>query len=134
MAFVNVHRNARISPSKIRPVIDMIRGKKVQDAVAILETSKRRGAVLIIAALNAAVANADRAEADVRKLVVTDARIDKGMVMKRFQPKDRGRAHSILKRFSHIIVAVDVKDIPKPVKKPIYKKAVKTADTAAAAS
>jgi large subunit ribosomal protein L22 len=134
MAFVNVHRNARISPSKIRPVIDMIRGKKVQDAVAILETSKRRGAVLIIAALNAAVANADRAEADVRKLVVTDARIDKGMVMKRFQPKDRGRAHSILKRFSHIIVAVDVKDIPKPVKKPIYKKPVKTAEPAAAAS
>jgi large subunit ribosomal protein L22 len=134
MAFVNVHRNARISPSKIRPVIDMIRGKKVQDAVAILETSKRRGAVLIIAALNAAVANADRAEADVRKLVVTDARIDKGMVMKRFQPKDRGRAHSILKRFSHIIVAVDVKDIPKPAKKPLYKKAVKTPETAAAAS
>ena len=109
MPFVNVHRNARISPSKIRPVMDLIRGKKIEEALAILEMSKRRGAVLIKASLNAAIANADRAEADVRALVVTDARIDKGIVMKRFQPKDRGRAHSILKRFSHITVAVDVK-------------------------
>ena len=53
------------------------------------------------------VANADQAEANLRGLVVTDARVDAGPTIKRFQPKDRGRAHPILKRTSHLTVAVD---------------------------
>ena len=107
MAYMNVLRGARISPTKVRPVARLIRGKRIDQAIGILEMSKRRGAVLLKQALLAAQANADQAEADVRNLVVTEARVDKGPVMKRFQPKDRGRAHPILKRTSHIVVAVD---------------------------
>jgi large subunit ribosomal protein L22 len=109
MPYSNVHRGARISPTKVKPLVDLIRGKKVDEALTQLTMSKRRAAVLVKTALNAAVANADQAEADVRRLIVTDARVDSGPTMKRFQPKDRGRAHAIKKRTSHITVAVDVK-------------------------
>ena len=109
MPYSNTHRGARISPTKVKPIVDLIRGRKVDDALTQLQMSKRRGAVLVKTALNAAVANADQAEVDVRRLVVSDARVDSGPTMKRFQPKDRGRAHKILKRTSHITVAVDVK-------------------------
>jgi large subunit ribosomal protein L22 len=109
MAFKSTHRFARISSRKARLVVDLIRGKKVDAALAQLEFSKKRAAVMVKKALQAAIANADHAEADVRNLVVTEARVDEGPTMKRFQPKDRGRAFQILKRTSHIIVAVDEK-------------------------
>ena len=107
MAYMNVHKGARISPTKVRPVARLICGKRIDQALAILEMSKRRGAVLLKQALLAAQANADQAEADVRNLVVTEARVDSGPVIKRIRPKDRGRAHPILNRTSHIVVAVD---------------------------
>mgnify|MGYP002625638227 FL=1 len=88
-------------------MIKLIQGKSVAEAMAILDLSKRRAAVLIRQALLAAQASADQAEVDVRTLVVTDARVDSGPTMKRFQPKDRGRAHAIKKRTSHITVGVD---------------------------
>ena len=107
MPYTNLHRMARISPRKARLVADLIKGRSVQDALTQLELSKKRAAVFFRQGLNAAVANADQAEADVRSLVVTDARVDEGPTIKRFQPKDRGRAHQILKRTSHIRVTVD---------------------------
>lgn len=109
MAYTNVHRGARISPTKVRALVTMIRGKRIDQAETALRFSKRRGAVLVLAALKAAINNAEQAEANTRLLVVSDARVDSGPTMKRFQPKDRGRAHQILKRTSHITVAVDVK-------------------------
>ena len=109
MAYSNTHYGARISPTKVRPVINLIRGKKIDEADSILKLSKNRAAVFIRQALLAAKANADQAEADVRRLFVSDARVDSGPTMKRFQPKDRGRAHAIKKRSSHITVAVDTK-------------------------
>ena len=108
MAYTSKHRTARISPTKARPVMDMIKGKSVAEAAIILQMSKRRAAVMIKHVLDAAVANADQAEANTRAMVVTDARVDSGPTMKRFQPKDRGRAHPILKRTSHLTVGVDV--------------------------
>ncbi|MEM1353657.1 MAG: 50S ribosomal protein L22 [Planctomycetota bacterium] len=108
MAFTSKHRMARISPTKARLVMDLIKGKTVSEATTILQMSKRRGAVMIKNVLDAAVANADQAEANIRRLVVTDARVDSGPTIKRFQPKDRGRAHPILKRTSHLTVGVDV--------------------------
>lgn len=106
MSYTNVHRAARISPSKVRPLANLIRGKRFEDAIVQLDMSKKRGAVLLKAALKAAYSNADQAEANIRRLVVTQAHVDAGPTMKRFQPKDRGRAHSILKRTSHITVTV----------------------------
>lgn len=107
MPYTNTHRMARISPQKARLVVDMIRGKQYQEALTTLELSKLRAAVLVKNALVAAYHNADQAEANVRRLKVTDARVDAGPTIKRFQPKDRGRAHPILKRTSHITVSVD---------------------------
>ncbi len=109
MPYTNKHRGARISPTKIRLVADLIRGKSVEQADNILRLSKRRGAAFLHSALHAAVANADQAEVDVRRLKVTHVTVDSGPTLKRFQPKDRGRAHPIKKRTSHITVTVDVR-------------------------
>jgi large subunit ribosomal protein L22 len=88
-------------------VINTIRGQNVQDALNILKFSPQRAAGMISKTLASAVASANEAEADVENLRVVEARVDEGPRMKRIQPKDRGRAHPILKRFSHIIVVVD---------------------------
>ncbi len=105
--FTNVHRGARVSPTKVRLVVKLIQGKPIEEAFAILDMAKQRAAKLIRACLVAAQASADQAEVDPRRLFVSDARVDSGPTMKRFQPKDRGRAHAILKRTSHITVGVD---------------------------
>ena len=110
MAYTNTHRTARISPLKVRPVVNLIRNRPYGEALALLELSKLRAAVFVRRCLLAAYANADQAEADVRKLVVTQAHVDQGPTIKRFQPKDRGRAHQILKRTSHITVGVDARN------------------------
>lgn len=109
MAFTSTHKTARISPTKVRGVINLIRGKRVDEALAILQTSPRRGAMFVKAVVESARANADQKEADIRKLYVSHASVDSGPTLKRFQPKDRGRSHSILKRTSHIKVALDEK-------------------------
>ena len=106
MSYKNVHRGARISPTKARLVTDLIKGKSADDALATLMMSKKRAAVFVKNALDAAIANADQAEANVRNLRVVEAFVDEGPTMKRFQPKDRGRAHPIMKRTSHITVTV----------------------------
>jgi len=109
MAWTATHKFARIAPRKTRLVVDLIRGKKVQDAMNLLRFTRKRAAVLINQVLKSAVANADEQEADVSRLFVKECRIDPGPTMHRFQPKDRGRAHPIKKRSSHIIVTVDEK-------------------------
>src|SRR5690349_2455809 len=101
MPYTNIHRGVRMSPKKVQPLIPQIRGKRLDEAVTLMTLSKKRAAVYIKQALLAAKANADQAEADVRRLVVTDARVDDGPRMKRFQPKDRGRSHRIIKRTCH---------------------------------
>lgn len=107
MAYKNIHRGARISPTKVRPVCDLIRGKSYDQAITQLQLSKLRAAVLVKAALEAAASNADAVDGvQPRDLIVSDARVDSGPTMKRWQPKDRGRAHPILKRTSNITVAV----------------------------
>ncbi len=107
--YTNTHRMARISPKKARLVADLIRGMPVEEAFDALQQSKKRAAVMFKSALNAAYSNADRAEVDTRRLVVSECRVDEGPVIKRFQPKDRGRAHPIKKRTSHITVSVSEK-------------------------
>lgn len=106
MAYLAKHRFARIAPRKARLVGDMIRGQKVDQALTLLKFSKQRAAVLIGKVLQSAVANASEQEAETRSLVVTRCWVDPGPVMKRFQPKDRGKAYSIMKRTSHLCVEV----------------------------
>lgn len=109
MAYTASHRFARIAPRKVRLVTDMIRGKSVDEALTALQFCKKRGAAFVREVLKSAIANAEENDADAGDLVVTDSRADGGPTIKRFQPKDRGRAHSIRKRTSHIIVAVDTR-------------------------
>ena len=113
MAYSNTHRGARISPTKARPVANLIAGKSVFDAMNILTLSKKRAAVMLKNCLQAARSNAQErdgiSDRQALAMIVTEARVDSGLTMKRFQPKDRGRAHSILKRTSHITVTVDEK-------------------------
>ncbi|MGN7611628.1 50S ribosomal protein L22 [Magnetococcales bacterium HHB-1] len=100
-------RNFRVSPKKARLVIDLIRGKSVESALEILEFSKKRVAIVIKETLKSAIANAENNFGmDVDTLVVSQAYVDQGPVIKRFRPRARGRACRILKRSSHITIAV----------------------------
>ncbi len=97
----------RGSPRKAGLLVDLIRGRKVDDALNQLTFTPKRAAVNIRKALNAAIADAEQNQADVTALVVAESRIDDAPRIKRFQPKDRGRAHPIIKRLSHITVGVE---------------------------
>jgi len=107
MPWQSKHRYARISPRKARLIADMIRGRDVQDALNILKFTPNRAAVMVSKVLTSAVANANEAEADVERLFVDRAFVDEGPTIKRWHPKDRGRAHPIMKRTSHITVVVE---------------------------
>jgi large subunit ribosomal protein L22 len=114
MAFVSKWRFARITARKARLLTDLIRNKPVGEALDLLKFNKKRGAVMVAKVLKSAVANADAAEADVENLFVSKSFCDDGPIMKRFQPKDRGKSYSIFKRLCHITVEVDEGTPPMP--------------------
>jgi len=105
-------RFVRVTPQKARRVVDLIRGKGVVDAVALMRFAPQSASEPVLKVLNSAVANA-RFQADQtarsfdeRTLVVKAAFVDEGPTMKRFRPRAQGRASRILKRTSHITVLV----------------------------
>ena len=101
----------RIAPRKVRIVIDLIRGKDIADAYAILKFTPKRGAGIIEKVLKSAVANAENNfDMDSSNLYVADCYVDQGPTLKRIQPRSRGQAFSILKRSSHITVIVKEKE------------------------
>ena len=100
------HRFARIAPRKARLLIDLIRGLRCSDAVEQLRFNPRRAAKMVQAVLKSAMVNADEQEADMPRLFIRDVRVDGGPSQRRWRPKDRGRAHPIAKRTSHILVTV----------------------------
>ena len=107
MNYVAIQRNARISPRKARLSAELIRGKRVEDALHLLAFELRRGSAMLKKVLESAVANAaDQGGVDPMDLVVTEARVNGGFIIKRFRPQSRGRAHARQKRCSHIHVAV----------------------------
>jgi large subunit ribosomal protein L22 len=98
---------ARLSPRKTRLVVDLIRGKKIQDALNILRFSPQPSAKLISKLLSSAVANAEQKGAsDVDRLFVKTIFVDGGAVLKRFVPRAMGRASKIRKPTSHISVVL----------------------------
>jgi large subunit ribosomal protein L22 len=102
-----VARNLRVSPRKLNLVAGLIRGKKVDTALADLEFSRKRIAQDVRKCVMSAVANAENNHSlDVNDLVVSEAYVGKNLVMKRFAARGRGRASSILKPFSQITVIV----------------------------
>ena len=107
MAYEAVHRFARISPRKVRPLADLVRGKFADDALNILRLQPNRGARMLEKVLKSALANAeDRRAENLRLLVVTDVRIDGGPMFKRMRPRARGMSMIIQKHMSHIRVAL----------------------------
>lgn len=105
--FTSMVRHNRGSSRKARLLADLIRGRSIDEALNQLSFSTKRAAGPMRKALDAAIADAERADADVTVLYVAESRVDEGPTIKRFRPKDRGRAHAIRKRTSHIIVGVE---------------------------
>lgn len=104
-------KNLRVSPTKVRPIIDQIRGMNVGSALQSLEFSKKRASRYVSGLLKSAVANAEDTHGmDVDTLVVSQAYVDSGPMLKRFRPRARGRASRILKRTSHVTLHVKESD------------------------
>ena len=112
MPFEAKHRYARISRRKARLLMNLIRGRNVDDAITLLRFSKQRASVMIEKVVRSAVANASEQEVSPSRntLYVAKAWVDPGPVIKRFQPKDRGKAYSIKKRTSHLVVTIDERE------------------------
>jgi len=102
-----VNRMLRVSPQKLNLVAAMIRGKKVETALADLAFSRKRIAADVKKTLESAIANAENNhQLDVDSLVVAEAFVGKAMVMKRWKPRARGRVGRIQKPFSNLTIVV----------------------------
>ena len=102
-----VARNLRISPQKLNLVAETIRGRRVEDALIALTFSKRRIAGDVKKTLQSAIANAENNhQLDVDALVVEEAMVGKGLVLKRWRARARGRTGRIMKPYSHLTVIV----------------------------
>ncbi len=110
-----IARHIRMSPRKVRLVVDQIRGRTVNEAYAILQFSKKAASEPVGKTLRSAVANAqyraqdDGEVLDVDELVVSRAFVDEGATLRRWRARAMGRASPIRKRTSHITVVVDIK-------------------------
>ncbi|HKJ29198.1 MAG: 50S ribosomal protein L22 [Planctomycetota bacterium] len=103
-------KSVRLSPQKTRLVVDMVRGKAVQEALNILKFSPQRPADVVAKLVRSAVANAEqKGIEDVDRLFVKAVFVDQGPVLKRFMPRAQGRATKIRKPTSHITVVLDEK-------------------------
>lgn len=115
MAYRSSLRHAKISPRKVRSLATLIRGKYADEALDILRYQPQRGARMLEKLVRSALGNAQdpdnpqsRGKAvNVDQLVVTEARVDGGPMMKRMRPRARGMGHVIRKRTSHIHVALE---------------------------
>ncbi|WP_274308571.1 50S ribosomal protein L22 [Solibacillus daqui] len=105
-----IARTVRIAPRKVRLVVDLIRGKQVGEAVAILRHTPKAASPVVEKVLKSAVANAEHNyELDINNLVVSEIFVDEGPTLKRFRPRAQGRASAINKRTSHITIVVSEK-------------------------
>lgn len=105
------HANSiRIAPRKVKLVIDLIRGKQVGEAIAILRHTPKSASPVVEKLLNSAIANAEHNyQMDVNNLVISEVFVNQGTTMKRFRPRAMGRASRINKRTSHITLVVSEK-------------------------
>ena len=105
-----IARYVRISSRKVKAVIDLIRGKSADQALAILMNTPKAASPVVAKVLNSAIANAENnLDLDRSTLYVAEAYANQGPTLKRFHPRSRGQAFSILKRSSHITVILDQK-------------------------
>ena len=105
-----VAKYVRISPRKVRQVVNLIRGKKISDALAILQFTPKGSTEPVTKVLKSAVANAEHnLDLNADDLVISEIYVDQGPTLKRIKPRAQGRADRIRKRTSHITVVVSEK-------------------------
>ncbi|GGI18153.1 MULTISPECIES: 50S ribosomal protein L22 [Bacillaceae] len=105
-----VLRTVRIAPRKVRLVVDLIRGKQVGEAIAILRHTPKTASPVVEKLLKSAIANAEHNyDMDVNNLYIEKVFVDEGATLKRFRPRAQGRASAINKRTSHITIVVSEK-------------------------
>ena len=105
-----VAKFVRISPRKIRLIMDQVRGKRVDEALNMLSFAPQKGALILKKLIDSAVANAEQnSGVDVDSLFVKRVYADEGPTLKRFRPRAQGRATKIRKRSSHLTVVLDEK-------------------------
>lgn len=105
-----IARHQRVAPRKARLVVDLVRGKSIEEARAILRYTPRAAAEIVEKVVNSAVANAENAHnLSADDLYISSIFVDEGPTMKRIRPRAQGRAFRINKRTSHITVFVDTK-------------------------
>ena len=103
-----VARYIRVSPRKVRLIMDEVRGRKIEEALNQLSFAPQKGAFILKKLINSAVANAEQNfEMDVDKLYIKQIFADEGPTLKRFRPRAMGRAAKIRKRTSHLTVVLD---------------------------
>ncbi len=111
MEVTAVLKGLRMSPRKVKIVCDLLRGKAVGDAVAILMNTPKAAAEPLLKLLKSVVANAENnAELDVDRLYISKCYVTPGQTMKRIRPVSKGRAFRILKRSSHVTISVTEKE------------------------
>lgn len=104
-------KHIRISPRKMKAIADLVRGKNIKDARAILKFTPRKGAEIFLKVLNSAVANAENNNhLDVDTLIVKDIYANQGPTLKRWNAGSMGRANPVLRRSSHVGVIVAEKE------------------------
>jgi large subunit ribosomal protein L22 len=112
MDFRASHKFARISPHKVRPVVDLVRGRPVNGALTNLKSTNRRCAPMIRKVIEAALAGArqviaeKKLDLDANDLLVAEARVDEGPRLKRWKPRARGMAAPMVRRTCHIRVVL----------------------------
>lgn len=105
-----VAKYIRISPFKVRIVLDIIRGRSYEEAVAILKNTPKAASEVLLKVVNSAAANAEHNQGlNKSDLFVAEAFAGQGPILKRIQPVSKGRAHRINKRTSHITIVLDTK-------------------------
>ncbi len=122
-----IYHNAPMSPRKIQPILQLLRGLPVKQAQAQLEYIPGKAARIIQQVLKSAVANAiANNDLDEHTLTIFDISVSKGLVMKRWQPAAKGMAHPILKRMAHVAVVVTGEPTGKPTQKKRRAAAIST--------
>ncbi|MBE1485156.1 large subunit ribosomal protein L22 [Plantactinospora soyae] len=123
----------RISPTKARRVVNLVRGLPAKEALTVLQFAPQAASEQVYKVLASAIANAENNERlDPDALLVSEAFVDEGPTMKRFQPRAQGRAYRIRKRTCHITIVVEAVAPATPAKRAAAKKAAPAKSTESA--
>src|SRR3954469_4691233 len=130
-----VARHVRVSASKARRVVNLVRGMSARQALTVLQFAPQAASEQVYKVVASAIANAENNERlDPDALLVSEAFVDEGPTLKRFRPRAQGRAYRIRKRTCHITVAVEAVQVTTPARKATAKKAAPAKKKAAPAA